>query len=165
MIGSPPDAAGSRVLVAGIGNIFRADDGFGPAVAARLAAVPLPPGVRVWDVGVKGLHLAYEILDGAYQRLIIVDVVSRGAAPGTIHVIEPTLERAASAALPDAHAMGPDAVIGLLKRLGATLPSIVIVGCEPACLDDDMALTAPVAAAVADAVAVVLRLVAPVGAA
>ena len=50
--------AASRVLVAAIGNIFRGDDGFGPAVAARLAALPLPDGVRVWDVGVRGVHLA-----------------------------------------------------------------------------------------------------------
>ena len=55
--------------------------------------------------------------------------------------------------------MGPDAVLSLLKRLGGTLPPITIVGCEPGSLDDGMALTEPVAAAVADAVEVVLQLV------
>ena len=150
--------AGGRVLVAGIGNIFRADDGFGPAVAGRLAARPLPSGVRVWDVGVRGVHLAYDILDGGYERVIIVDAVSRGATPGTIHVIEPAVAGIAADAMPDAHSMGPDAVLGLVKRLGGTLPSLVIVGCEPGSLEDDMALTEPVNAAVADAVDVVLLL-------
>jgi hydrogenase maturation protease len=146
-------------LVAGIGNIFRADDGFGPAVAARLGELVLPEGVRVWDVGVRGVHLAYELLEGGYQRVILVDAVSRGAPPGTIHVIEPALEEIAPAALSDAHSLGPDAVLSLLKRLGGTLPPLVIVGCEPASLDDEMCLTEPVAAAVDEAVAVVLRLV------
>jgi hydrogenase maturation protease len=154
-----------RVLIAGIGNIFYADDGFGPAVAARLAALSLPDGVRVWDVGVRGVHLAYEILDGGYQRVIMVDAVSRGAAPGTIHVIEPAVDAIPPGALADAHTMGPDAVLSLLKRLGGSLPAVTIVGCEPASLDDDMALTDRVAAAVPDAVNVVLRLVNPSGAA
>jgi hydrogenase maturation protease len=153
------DPGFNRCLVAGIGNIFRADDGFGPAVAARLTALALPDGVRVWDVGVRGVHLAYELLDGGYQRVILVDAVSRGAAPGTIHVIEPSVDRIAPTASPDAHAMGPDAVLSLLKRLGGTLPPVIVVGCEPASLDDDMGLSGPVAAAVADAVDVVLRLV------
>jgi hydrogenase maturation protease len=150
--------AGGRVLVAGIGNIFRADDGFGPAVAGRLAARPLPDGVRVWDVGVRGVHLAYDILDGGYERVIIVDAASRGATPGTIHIIEPAVDGIPPGTWPDAHGMGPDAVLGLVKRLGGMLPSFVIVGCEPGSLEDDMALTEPVNAAVGDAVEVVLRL-------
>jgi hydrogenase maturation protease len=150
--------AGRRVLVAGIGNIFRADDGFGPAVTARLAALPLPSSVRVWDVGVRGIHLAYDILDGGYERVIIVDAVSRGATPGTIHIIEPAVDGIAVDTMPDAHSMGPDAVLSVLKRLGATLPSLVIVGCEPGSLEDDMALTEAVDAAIADAVDVVLQL-------
>jgi hydrogenase maturation protease len=109
-------------------------------------------------VGVRGVHLAYDILDGGYQRVIIVDAVSRGATPGTIHVIEPAVDGIAPGTMPDAHSMGPDAVLGLLKRLGGTPPSLLIIGCEPGSLEDDMALTEPVHAAVADAVDVVLRL-------
>ena len=168
MVGSMTDAlaateavTGRRVLVAGVGNIFRADDGFGPAVAARLAALPLPSGVRVWDVGIRGVHLAYDILDGGYESVIIVDAVSRGATPGTIHVIEPAVEGIPTGTMPDAHSMGPDAVLGVLKRLGARPPSLVIVGCEPGSLEDDMALTEPVNAAVADAVELVLQMLEP----
>jgi hydrogenase maturation protease len=163
MLGSAAAVASAgvagRILVAGIGNVFRADDGFGPAVAARLAAIRLPDGVRVWDVGVRGVHLAYDMLDGGYQRVIFVDAVSRGAAPGTIHVIEPAVEAIPPGTLADAHGMGPDAVLRLLKRLGGALPPLLIVGCEPASLEDEMALTKPVAAAVARAVDVVIDLV------
>ena len=154
---------GRRVLVAGIGNVFRADDGFGPAVTARLAALPLPSGVRVWDVGIRGIHLAYDIFDGGYERVIIVDAVSRGAPPGTIHLIEPAVDGIAVDTMPDAHSMGPDAVLSVLKRLGATLPPLVIVGCEPGSLEDDMGLTEPVNRAIADAVDVVLQLLTPPG--
>jgi hydrogenase maturation protease len=147
-----------RVLVAGIGNIFLGDDGFGSAVAARLAALPLPRHVRVWDVGVRGVHLAYELLDGRYDRVILVDTVSRGRAPGTIHIIEPC-HPAMAPATADAHRMGPDAVLGLVRRLGGTPPRVVVVGCEPASFDENMGLTEPVAGAIEQAVAVVLGLV------
>jgi hydrogenase maturation protease len=155
--------SGRRVLVAGIGNIFHADDGFGPAVAERLARLPLPDGVRVWDVGIRGVHLAYELLDGGYGRVIFVDAVARGAAPGTIHIIEPDVDRVRPGPAADAHSMGPDAVLTLLTRLGGSLPPLMMVGCEPGSLDEDMALTEPVAAAVAVAVKVVLQLVSPQG--
>ena len=78
----------TRVLVAGIGNIFLGDDGFGVEVASRLAARPLPDGVRVEDFGIRGVHLAYELLDG-YDVLVLVDAVPIGEAPGTVAVIEP----------------------------------------------------------------------------
>jgi hydrogenase maturation protease len=153
------DVASDRVLVAGIGNIFCGDDGFGPAVAARLAALPLPERVRVWDVGVRGLHLAYELLDSRYERVILIDAVSRGEVPGTVYVIEPEAGTIEPAALADAHSMGPDAVLGLLKRLGGAPPSLVIVGCEPARFAEDMTLSEPVAATIGEAVDVVLRLI------
>jgi hydrogenase maturation protease len=77
-----------RILVAGVGNVFRGDDGFGVAVARRLAHEPLPPGVELRDYGVRGVHLAYELLDG-YDLLVLVDAVTRGSPPGTLYVIEP----------------------------------------------------------------------------
>src|ERR1700722_2879797 len=76
------------VLVAGIGNIFMSDDGFGVEVATRLATQAMPPGVRVAEFGIRGVHLAYELLDG-YDALILIDAVPMGEVPGTIAVIEP----------------------------------------------------------------------------
>jgi hydrogenase maturation protease len=154
------------VLVAGIGNIFLGDDGFGVEVAARLATAPRPDGVRVADFGIRGVHLAYELLDG-YDCLVLVDAVPMGEPPGTVAVIEPD-----GAALPwlggvepppvDAHRMGPDVVLATLARLGGSVPRIRIVGCQPATLDEGIGLSVPVAAAVDGAVALCRQLVAEV---
>jgi hydrogenase maturation protease len=142
------------VLVAGIGNIFLSDDGFGVEVASRLAAVPMPPGVRVADFGVRGVHLAYELLDG-YDRLVLVDAVPMGEPPGTLAVIQP-----AAAGVPgpdedlpvvDAHSMSPDVVLATLSRLGGSVEEIYIVGCQPASLDEGIGLSPPVASAVESA--------------
>ncbi len=80
----------TRTLVAGIGNIFLSDDGFGVEVARRLATAPLPAGVTVTDYGIRGMHLAYDLASG-FDAAILVDATSRGGAPGTIYVIEPDL--------------------------------------------------------------------------
>jgi hydrogenase maturation protease len=148
------------VLVAGIGNIFLSDDGFGVEVANRLAAVPMPAGVRVADFGVRGVHLAYELLDG-YDRLILVDAVPMGEAPGTLAVIQPDAAGVpGTAGVPgadgdipvvDAHSMGPDVVLATLSRLGGSVEEIYIVGCQPASLDEGIGLTPSVASAVEDA--------------
>ena len=79
-----------RVLVAGIGNIFLGDDGFGVEVAQRLLTRPVPDGVRVEDFGIRGVHLAYELLDG-YETLVLVDAVPMGEAPGTVALLEPEI--------------------------------------------------------------------------
>jgi hydrogenase maturation protease len=147
-----------RVLVAGVGNIFLGDDGFGVAVAQRLACRSLPDGVRVVDFGIRGVHLAYEVLDG-YDALVLVDAMPMGREPGTLAMVEPDdlprpgadVEAEGTAAL-DAHSMGPDVVLGMLSRLGAVLRRVVIVGCEPASLDEGIGLSAPVAEAVDAAV-------------
>jgi hydrogenase maturation protease len=152
-----------RTLVAGIGNIFLSDDAFGTEVVARLATKPLPIDVRVVDFGVRGLHLAYELLDG-YDRLVLVDAVPMGAAPGTLAVIEPSTagddgpDEAAAATL-DAHSMSPDAVFATLDRLGGSVGQIYIVGCQPASLDEGIGLTPSVAAAVDGAVQICRELV------
>ncbi len=144
------------ILVAGIGNIFLSDDGFGVEVVRRLATREIPPGVTVSDFGIRGIHLAYELLEG-YDRLILIDAISRGGSPGTIYVLQPD-EVGSSGALPDAHGMEPLAVFGYLASIGGDPVPTLIVGCEPASLDDGIGLSEPVAAAVDKAADVVLSL-------
>lgn len=146
----------AKVLVAGIGNIFLGDDGFGVEVATRLAAQPMPDGVRVVDFGIRGVHLAYELLDG-YDVLVLVDAVPIGEPPGTLAVIEPdglAMPGAGDDAAPalDAHSMNPSVVLGMLTRLGGSVDRILIVGCQPATLEEGIGLSRPVAAAVDRAV-------------
>jgi hydrogenase maturation protease len=154
-----------RVLVAGVGNIFLGDDGFGVEVARRLADEELPEDVRVADFGIRGVHLAYELLDG-YDTAILVDATPRGGPPGTVYVIEPEPPAAGDAGDPvaaplmDAHAMEPDAVLGLLHVLGANSVRVLVVGCEPAEVTERIGLSEPVERAVGDAVLMVRELLA-----
>ena len=179
-----------QTLIAGIGNIFLGDDGFGVEVASRLAGADLPAGVKVVDYGIRGMHLAYDLSSG-YDAAILVDATARGGEPGTIYVIEPELGAAAQPAAPapaggpqpgaqpdpdpaaaaltgsplmDAHGMQPDVVFSMLDMLGGERPGrVLIVGCEPASIDYGMTLSDPVAAAVDEAVRVVLELVTAAG--
>ena len=125
------------VLVAGIGNIFLGDDGFGVEVAQRLLQRTLPEGVRVVDFGIRGLDLAYALTDDP-QVTILIDACPRGAAPGTLYVVEPDLTSRnspnTSQVTVDAHAMNPMKVLCMAKSLGAPLRRILLVGCEPATL-------------------------------
>jgi hydrogenase maturation protease len=152
-----------RILVAGVGNIFLGDDGFGPAVVRRLAAVrPEVPGVRITDYGIRGMHLAYDLLDG-YDALIIVDALPSGEAatsadPGSLVLLEIGPEHLGRGQF-DAHGMNPMAVLASLEQLGGTLPPTYLVGCIPESLPDSLDLSGPVAAAVDDAVALTSRLV------
>jgi len=139
------------MLVAGIGNIFLRDDGFGVEVAQRLAVESLPEEVRVRDFGIRGLHLAYEMLDGGYATTVLVDAVTRGGPPGSLYLIEPELEQL-EASQADAHSMDPAAVFAALKTLGGAAGRVLIVGCEPESVEEGMGLSAPVAGAVGDAV-------------
>jgi len=135
----------SAVLVAGVGNIFHGDDGFGVEVATRLAQRPLPPGVTVRDYGIRALHLAYALLDGP-DLLIVADLVSRGEAPGTLYLLEPQgLDEAVTA---DPHGMNLSTVLATVRALGGTLPRVLIVGCEPECLGETLGLSEPVERAV-----------------
>jgi hydrogenase maturation protease len=148
-----------RTLVAGIGNIFLGDDGFGVEVAARLSAEHLPDEVTVKDFGIRGIHLAYELLDGGYEMAILVDASQRGGAPGTVYLIEPDLETLSGSSPADAHAMNPEAVFAALRALGGTAGRVLIVGCEPASVEEGIGLSQPVAAAIQDAVELVRELV------
>jgi len=153
-----------RVLVAGVGNVFLGDDGFGVEVAKRLSDEAFPPDVQVADFGIRGVHLAYELLQG-YDTLILVDAAPRGEAPGTVFVLEPDfehadrLERGESGFVLDAHGMDPEMVLGILGDLGGKRPRVLIVGCEPAEVREHMGLSAPVMLAVEEAARVVRELI------
>lgn len=159
----PTLAPEASVLIAGIGNIFLGDDGFGVEVAQRLLARQLPAGVRVVDYGIRGLDLAYALMETP-GATILIDACPRGEAPGTLFVIEPEVEAADapdSSAVLDAHSMNPLLVIRMAKSLGGTPKRILLLGCEPATLGPDegqLGLSECVAAVVDDAVALALRL-------
>jgi hydrogenase maturation protease len=147
-----------RVLVAGVGNIFLTDDGFGPEAARRLAARPLPEGVRVVDYGIRGMHLAYDLLDG-YDLLVLLDAAPRGGTPGDVVVLEVGQEDLGTGDF-DGHGMEPTAVLASLGSLGARLPRTLVVGCEPADTAEGIGLSPAVAAAVDAAVELVAGLLA-----
>lgn len=145
------------MLIAGIGNIFLGDDGFGSEVVRRLPDHP-GPGVRVVDYGIRGMHLAYDLLDG-WDALVLVDAVPGRGAPGRVEVSRAEPGTGATARL-DAHAMDPAAVFAGVRALGGTLPPTVVVGCQVESVDERIGLSAPVAEAVDTAVDAVGRVVA-----
>ena len=161
---TPPAREHRRTLIAGVGNIFLSDDGFGVEVARRLSEHELPAHVEVAETGVRGVDLAYRLLDG-YDACILVDACARGGRPGTLYRIDTRDEAAESAAPPafDGHRMTPDAVLGLLDTLsagtGEPAPrTIEVVGCEPADLEEGIGLSEAVEAAVPRAVRLILRI-------
>jgi len=135
----------TSVLVAGVGNVFRGDDGFGVEVVRRLAGEPLLPGVGVCDYGIRALHLAYALLEPV-DLLIVVDAVSRGEAPGTLYLIEP--DGLGEGETADPHGMSLPTVFASVRALGGSLPRVLVVGCEPADLGETMALSEPVERAI-----------------
>jgi hydrogenase maturation protease len=175
-----------RILVACLGNIFLGDDGFGVEVARRLARQELPAGVRVTDYGIRGMHLAYDLAEG-FDTTILVDATQRGGQPGTVYLIEPEpapgpdpgrdhqdgpaqdgsaqdIDRdqaslLAGMSLLNAHGMQPDVVLSLAGTLGGKAGRVLVVGCEPATLEEGIGLSAPVTAAVDEAVRMVTQLV------
>ncbi|MFF9763681.1 MULTISPECIES: hydrogenase maturation protease [Streptomyces] len=160
------DSAHPRTLVAGVGNIFLGDDGFGVEAAHALAGRPLPEGVEVADIGIRGVHLAYRLLDG-YDTLVVLDATARGGEPGTLYVIdaaEPGGRPAPDGVPLDGHRMSPDAVLALLGTLCAGIGAVpprrtLVVGCEPATVEEGIGLSPRVAAAVPEAARLVLGLV------
>jgi len=147
------------VLVAGVGNIFLGDDGFGVEVVRRLRTRPLPAGVRVADFGIRGVHLAFELLENPETTTVLVDLTPRGGEPGTVYLIEPDLATLGAAATgpADAHSMSPEAVFGLLRSLGGTPRRVLVVGCEPLSTAEEMGLSPPVEGAVDEAVSLILE--------
>lgn len=164
--------AGRRILIAGVGNIFLGDDGFGVEVVRRLADSAYPQGVRIGDFGIRGVELAYTLLDD-YDALILIDATPRGNEPGTLYLIEPDLTgcdaesdvEAGRVAL-DAHSMDPVKVLAFARALGASPGQTFLVGCEPAPLlcgeeyaEMYMGLSEPVQEAIDEAVRMVNSLV------
>ena len=147
------------MLVAGVGNVFLGDDGFGVEVTRRLATRELPDWVKVADYGIRGMHLAYDLAGGDYRTTVLVDATSRGEDPGTVYVVELDPAAQPPASVLDAHGMQPDVVLGMVTMLGGDPGRVLLVGCEPAVLDHRMALSPPVAAAVDVAVGAVLDII------
>ena len=157
-----PSPTPPRILVAGIGNIFLGDDGFGVEVIRQLSCRQFPAGVNVVDFGIRGYDLAFALMD-EYDRVILIDACPRGEAPGTISVLVPDLEDDSTAATFDAHDMNPVHVLRLARAQGATLREVQLVGCEPDTLgppEGQMGLSPAVQAAVAEAATVVELLIA-----
>lgn len=156
-----PKPAGARpvLLIAGIGNIFLGDDGFGVEVARRLCSIQLPQGVRVADFGIRGFDLSYALQDG-YETTILIDAYPRGGEPGTVYVVEPDLKDLTSvesqgAAAIETHGMDPIKVLRLAASMGGPLKRVLLVGCEPATLggeDGHVGLSEQVEKAVDEAV-------------
>ena len=147
-----------RILVAGIGNVFLGDDGFGVALAERLAARRLPAGVEVVDYGIRGMDLAYALGDG-YDAVVLLDAAPTGHPPGTLLLIEPVIEDVEPSV--DAHGMDPVKVLGLAKTLGGPLPRTLVLACAPQTVmtgeEEDVVaeLSEPVRAALAPALELV----------
>lgn len=161
---------GVTVLIAGVGNLLRGDDGFGLAVAARLAEQGLPSGVRVVETGIGGIHLVQELMVGT-DGLIVIDAIDRGRAPGTVLVLRPDVRDVTALPLSqrrdelaDMHLATPERVFMLASAMGVLPPETWIVGCQP--LDAERlgeGLSAPVAAAIDAAATEVRRLAATLG--
>jgi hydrogenase maturation protease len=160
---------GRRVLVAGVGNVLRGDDGFGPAVINTLEQrSDLPGGVRLVEVGIGGIHLVHELMAG-YNGLIVVDAVDRAGPPGSLYVLEPRVPPLAELTAGQRHEVGcdthqavPARALIIAQAVNALPPNIRIVGCQPAVVDDLIFnLSPPVqetVAAAANAILSLLRL-------
>lgn len=162
----------ARFLVAGVGNVFFGDDGFGPEVARRLSEAPALGALRaldgslgasgggdsieVVDFGIRGLHLAFRLLEPP-ELLIVLDALPRGGEPGSLTLLDPDLAEAPPG-MPDAHGMELPAVFAAVRSMGGRLPRVLIIGCEPAAAVEGLGLSPPVAAAVEPAMEMVLAL-------
>jgi hydrogenase maturation protease len=153
----------SKILVAGIGNIFLGDDAFGSEVARRLMHESLPAEVRVIDFGIRSYDLAYAMMDG-YDATILVDITSKGEPPGTVYLMEPDMSHLddSDQTIPDPHSMNPVRVLQMLRTFGNSSGKLYLVGCEPAILeieDGEIGLSEAVAASVPQAIELIKSLV------
>lgn len=155
----------TRILVAGVGNIFMGDDGFGCEVARRLSELALPEGAKLVDFGIRGIDLTYALMDD-YDGAIMIDTAERGEAPGTVTVVVPEAAVVDSANPEDLmlepHSLDPAKVLRFVEAMGGGAKNLLLVACEPQTFGGDdgvMGLSPAVAGAVDEAVATVERLV------
>jgi hydrogenase maturation protease len=142
----------SRILIAGIGNIFLGDDGFGSEVLRHVCdRVTGLEGLHAADYGIGGMHLAYDLLED-WDALVLVDAIPNRGSPGTVHVFEADHGSPESPAGLDAHGMDPATVFASLRALGGSAPPTIVVGCEVADVAERMGLSDPVQAAIPEAV-------------
>jgi len=150
-----------RILVAGVGNAWLRDDGFGGEVARRLEQCQLPDGVAVMDAGTGGLDLAYEVMRG-YDALVILDVSRQGGQPGTLYVME-VPEESVEGKIEDGevinpHGMDPQTVLRFVRSIGAWPGRVTVIACEPADVEDiGFGLSPDVQSAVERAVELVVQ--------
>jgi hydrogenase maturation protease len=129
-----------QILVAGVGNAWLQDDAFGGTCARRLEERGVPSGVTVMDFGTGGLDLAYEIMRG-YDALILLDASRQGGEPGTLYVIEPSMDDLAGSSIEDGdvinpHGMDPQTVLRFVGAIGGFSGRVVVIGCEPGEVDE-----------------------------
>jgi hydrogenase maturation protease len=153
----------TKILVAGIGNIFLGDDAFGSEVARRLMNETLPEEVRVTDFGIRSYDLAYAMME-EYDVTIFVDITSKSQSPGTLYLIEPDLNQLdqLDEKMADAHSMNPVGVLQMLRTFGSSPKKLYLVGCEPATLeveDGEIGLSESVEGAVPQAIELIKSLV------
>ena len=121
------DPRAKRILVAGVGNVLRGDDAFGPEVTKLLGH--LPEGAEVIETGIGGIALLQELMAGC-DGLILIDACDRGAAPGTVFVLVPEVSEGVHE--PDIHLANPDRVLSMAKTMGVLPDRLRIIGCQPA---------------------------------
>jgi hydrogenase maturation protease len=152
-----------QILVAGIGNAWLRDDGFGGEVAKRMQAMELPDGVSVADFGTGGLDLAYEVMRG-YDALILIDATQQdtGEPPGTLYVME-TEEGDVDGSIADGdmidpHSMDPGSVLRFVRYVGGWPGRVAVIGVEPENVEEPgYGLSDSVTAAIEPAIALVLE--------
>ena len=137
-----------RTLIAGFGNVLRGDDGFGVEVVRRLARAPLGDDVRLLDVGTGGIRLAQALLTPC-DRLIVIDAMTRGGAPGSVYVLE--VESVEPVAEVDLHLAVPARALAVAKALGVLPRQVFLVGCEPAEVDEPSTELSPAVRRAVDA--------------
>ena len=128
-----------QILVAGIGNAWLRDDGFGGEVAKALTERELPQGVSVMDFGSGGLDLAYEVMRG-YDALILVDVSRQGGEAGTLYVMEAEADdvdgKIEDGQMLNPHGMDPETVLRFVKYVGGWPGRVMVIACEPESVED-----------------------------
>ncbi|WP_406816349.1 hydrogenase maturation protease [Mycobacterium sp. M23085] len=154
----------ARILVAGIGNIFLGDDGFGSEVVRNAELPQDDPTVQVIDYGIRGMHLAYDLLE-EWDTLVLVDAVPSQGHPGTLHIFQADHDASPATDGLDGHSMDPAAVFASLRALGGHPPYTVVVGCEAGSVREGIGLTEPVAQAIPRAARAVEEIVAALQAA